>query len=114
MVYGVAAIQWWGFIQQIVLGKPWGNNPGPDWMMWLFWVLFGIGLPVFFHILKLTVEVTPNTSSSAIALSPSASFPCPTSHASRRGPTRRFASTAAMACAAPSQHGLQRQRQSRR
>lgn len=59
MVYGVAAIQWWGFIQQIVVGIPWGNNPGPDWMMWLFWVLFGIGLPVFFHILKLTVEVTP-------------------------------------------------------
>ncbi len=59
MVYGVAAIQWWGFIQQIALGKPWGNNPGPDWMMWLFWVLFGIGLPVFFHILRLTVEVTP-------------------------------------------------------
>jgi len=59
-VYGVAALQWWGFIQQIVLGKPWGNNPGPDWMVWLFWVLFGIGLPVCFYILKLTVEVTPD------------------------------------------------------
>lgn len=58
-VYGVAALQWWGFVQQIVLGRPWGDNPGPNWMVWLFWLLFGIGLPVFFHILKLTVEVTP-------------------------------------------------------
>lgn len=59
LVYGIAALQWWGFVQQIVLGKPWGNNPGPDWMVWLFWALFGIGLPVFFHVLKLTIEVTP-------------------------------------------------------
>lgn len=60
VVFGVAALQWWGFIQQIVLGKPWGDNPGPDWMVGLFWLLFGIGLPVFFYTLRLTVEVTPD------------------------------------------------------
>jgi hypothetical protein len=59
LVLGVAALQWWGFMQQIVLGQPWGNNPGPDWMMWLFWLLFGIGLPLFFYMLALVVTVTP-------------------------------------------------------
>ncbi len=29
----VVAVQWWGFIQQIVLGQPWGNKPAPDWLM---------------------------------------------------------------------------------
>lgn len=59
LILGVAALQWWGFIQQIVFGQPWGNNPGPDWMMWLFWLLFGIGLPLFFVYLALIIEVTP-------------------------------------------------------
>lgn len=59
LVLGVAGVQWWGFIQQIVLGQPWGNNPAPDWMMWLVWLLFGIGLPLFFYKLALVVTVTP-------------------------------------------------------
>lgn len=58
LVYGVAVIQWWGFIQQIILGQPWGDNPAPDSMLVLFWLLFGVGFPAFFHILRLTVEVT--------------------------------------------------------
>jgi hypothetical protein len=29
----VAALQWWGFLQQIILGQPWGDRPAPDWMM---------------------------------------------------------------------------------
>jgi len=57
LVYGGAALTWYGFIQQIILGKPFGTNPAPDWMMWLMWVAIGLGLPVFFHVLKLIVEV---------------------------------------------------------
>lgn len=57
LVWGIAALMWWGLIEQVVLGKPWGNNPGPDWMVWLSWLLFGVGLPVFFWWLKLEVEV---------------------------------------------------------
>lgn len=54
----VVALQWWGFVQQIVRGEPWGNQPAPDWMMILIWLLFGIGLPFFFLYMKLTVTVT--------------------------------------------------------
>ena len=57
LVIGLAAMMWWGFYQQIILGEPWGDNPGPDWFMWLFLLLFGIGLPAFFWWLKLMVEV---------------------------------------------------------
>jgi hypothetical protein len=57
LVYGIAIFAWVGFVQQIVLGQPFGANPAPDWAMWLIWVLFGIGFPLFFHALKLVVEV---------------------------------------------------------
>jgi len=57
LVLGVTAMMWWGFSQQIILGEPWGNNPSPDWMMWLLWLIFGIGFPLFFYWLRLIVEV---------------------------------------------------------
>ncbi len=57
LVYGIASLVWYGLIQQIIFGKPFGTNPAPDWAMWLIWLLCGIGLPVFFHSLRLIVEV---------------------------------------------------------
>jgi hypothetical protein len=57
LLLGIAALQWWGWIQQILLGRPFGDNPGPDWLVWLFWVLFGVGLPLLFVYLRLVVEV---------------------------------------------------------
>lgn len=53
----VVAVNWWTFVQQIVLGKPVGNRPGPNWLVWLTWLLFGVGLPLFFYRLALVVEV---------------------------------------------------------
>ena len=58
LILFIVALQWWGFIQQIVLGQPWGNRPAPDWMMVLLWLVFGIGLPLFFLYLRLVVTVT--------------------------------------------------------
>jgi hypothetical protein len=29
LVFGMTALMWWGFVQQIILGEPWGSNPGP-------------------------------------------------------------------------------------
>jgi hypothetical protein len=54
----VALLQWNGFIQQILLGRPRGDRPAPDWFVVLFWLLFGIGLPLFFLYLRLVVTVT--------------------------------------------------------
>ena len=53
-----AVLGWWGFLQQIVLGHPWGMNPGPDWAIILAWLLTGIGLPLFFLYGKLVVTVS--------------------------------------------------------
>ena len=57
LVLGIAALMWWGFVQQIIFGVPWGNNPSPDWMMWLLWLIVGIGLPLAFYWMRLIVEV---------------------------------------------------------
>lgn len=54
----VAALGWWSFIQQIVVGKPFGENPAPDWGVWLLWLFIGIGLPVLFFFIRLVLEVT--------------------------------------------------------
>ena len=54
----VAALGWAGFIVQIVLGRPFGTNPGPDWLVWLLWLLVGTGLPALFAWAQLRVTVT--------------------------------------------------------
>jgi len=53
VVLGIAALQWWGFVQQILLGIPFGSNPAPDAVMVLFLLCFGIALPLFFVVLRL-------------------------------------------------------------
>lgn len=57
LILFIAALQWWGWVQQILLGQPFGDNPGPDWLMWLLLVVFGIAFPIFFFSLRLVVEV---------------------------------------------------------
>jgi hypothetical protein len=47
----------WGFVQQVILGKPWGNNPGPDWLLWLLLPLVGIGVPALLLSIRLTTEI---------------------------------------------------------
>jgi len=54
---GVALFAWYGFIQQIILGQPVGDNPAPNWAMGVLWLLFGIGLPALWFLARLVVEV---------------------------------------------------------
>ena len=58
LILAAAALQWWGFYQQIVLGEAWGSNPAPDWMMIALWLGVGIGLPFFFWYMRLVVTVS--------------------------------------------------------
>ena len=54
----IAAINWYGFIQQILFGIPFGNKPAPDFLLIIFWLVFGILFPLclcFF--MKLITEV---------------------------------------------------------
>ncbi len=53
----LAGLSWYGFIQQIVLGNPFGTHPAPDAVIWVVWVVFGLVFPVFFSSLGLTTEV---------------------------------------------------------
>ncbi|GAB4074162.1 DUF6141 family protein [Barrientosiimonas marina] len=58
LILAVAVLMWYWFIQQIVFGVPIGNNPAPDVVTIILWVLFGIAFPVIMlGVLKLVVEV---------------------------------------------------------
>ena len=47
----------WAFVQQIVLGNPWGNNPASDLVLIILGAIFGIGLPAFMYTIRLTTVV---------------------------------------------------------
>ena len=57
VIAGIALLAWYSFCQQIVLGRPVGTNPGPDWAVWLMALVFGLGFPAFFATMRLVVEV---------------------------------------------------------
>lgn len=60
MIIGIAILQWYAFWVQIVRGIPFGDNPGPDWMIILFAVLFGICVPWLMWVSRLVTEVQPD------------------------------------------------------
>jgi hypothetical protein len=47
----------WGMIQQLFLGKPFGNNPAPDTTLIIIVIIFGFGFPYAFYKMNLTTEV---------------------------------------------------------
>ncbi len=56
-VGGIAALAWIGFIWQIILGETMGNQPAPDWMMYIILPAFGIAFPWFMLSCRLHVWV---------------------------------------------------------
>ena len=52
-----SVIPWLGLIIQVILGQKLGNNPAPDWIIILMWLVFGVGLPLFFYSIRLITEV---------------------------------------------------------
>jgi hypothetical protein len=58
LVVGIPVfISWYGAYQQLFLGKPFGNNPAPDWMMLVLLLVFGVLFPLLFYSLKMITEV---------------------------------------------------------
>ena len=47
----------YGAVQQLIMGKPFGNNPASDSMLVVITVIFGFGFPVFMYKINLTTEV---------------------------------------------------------
>ena len=58
LVLAIAILMWYGFIQQIFLGIPFGDKPAPDVAMVILWLIFGIAFPItMLGIVKLIIEV---------------------------------------------------------
>lgn len=54
----VTVFMWYGFIQQIIFGIPLGNNPAPDAVLVVLWMIFGIAFPIMMlTLIKLIIEV---------------------------------------------------------
>ncbi len=53
----IAAVGWAIFVQQIVRGRPVGNNPMSDWGVWVLTALLGVGVPLFFLWFRLETTV---------------------------------------------------------
>lgn len=54
-------VVWYGFWQQIIRGEKFGNNPGPDWLLWILFLTVGLGLPWIFYSVALRFEVYQDT-----------------------------------------------------
>lgn len=58
LIFGIAALMWYGFIQQIILDTPFGDKPAPNGVLIALWLFFGIAFPVLMlGVLKLIIEV---------------------------------------------------------
>ena len=53
----IAVLAWYFFVVQIVYGESPGNNPAPDWMVLVIWVVFGILFPLWFLVMRLEIVV---------------------------------------------------------
>lgn len=53
----VAVLSLYAVVSQIVFGIPFGTRPASDVLLVAIWLIFGLGFPLFFALLALTVEV---------------------------------------------------------
>lgn len=53
----VAGSAWTAFVHQIVLSDPFGENPAPDFVIWLLFIIFGVGLPWLIFSIRMVTQV---------------------------------------------------------
>jgi len=56
----VAGLGWWGFIEQIIGGRPFGSKPAPDWVLWIIFLFCGVLTPLGLYLARLIVIVVPD------------------------------------------------------
>jgi len=57
LVAGTAGMAWFAAFSQLVFGRPFGDRPMADGLLAVFFVAFGVGLPLFFRALRLVTVV---------------------------------------------------------
>jgi hypothetical protein len=56
ILIGFTASFRWGVVQQLILGKPWGDRPAPDILLVILFLLMAVML-LFFYCIKLETEI---------------------------------------------------------
>lgn len=57
VVASVASIGWLAWIQQVLLGEPFGSEPRSDAVVWGLWLVAGLALPLAVALLRLETTV---------------------------------------------------------
>ena len=57
VIFGITALIWYAFITQVVMGIPFGDNPGTDELLWFLLIGFGMIFPALMMGAHLIVEV---------------------------------------------------------
>ena len=57
VVVAIGCFGWWAFVQQTILGRPFGDRPAPNSVLVVIWLLCGIGLPLLLATCRLVTEV---------------------------------------------------------
>ena len=57
VIAGLTLFIWFAAFQQLVEGTPFGNDPVDDRVLFVLWLLFGVGLPIAFRSLRLVTEL---------------------------------------------------------
>jgi len=57
LLLSIAGLAIYAMVQQLILGKPFGDNPASDTVLIIIVVIFGFGFPILFYLMNLTTEV---------------------------------------------------------
>ena len=59
VVYPIALLFWAYLMVHVLGGRPVGSDAAPDAFIVVFWLLFGVGLPLLFHGIRMETRVGP-------------------------------------------------------
>jgi len=57
LVLAISGLQLYAAVEQLLLKRPFGSNPMQDIPLIIYWVIFGVSLPVLLFFSKLIIEV---------------------------------------------------------